>query len=322
MKINLIIDGNYILNKNTFALNKMKMLYGELQNSLERSLDTCKSWYHFDNIYLVSDSGKHSWRKKLYPEYKGNRSKSEEIDWEFVFTCYNEFKDTIPPNVELLEEDMVEGDDWISYIVHESNKKGFSNIIVSNDYDLKQLINFSLDKMAINIMTNEMFNREKVFLPQNYSVYISQLRRESKVVDLFNLNDDNEFLNFLNKFIEKREIHESLSVECLITKMISGDKSDNITSAYQSLTKTGKIRGIGEAGAKKLYNKYIEEFGEINLNDDDLLENIADLVREYKKAKYSEMDKIIEKLDLNMKLISLFKLPKNIKNIIKEKVEI
>jgi hypothetical protein len=54
-----------------------------------------------------------------------------------------------------------------------------------------------------------------------------------------------------------------------------GDKSDNIFSIYQTLTKSGKLQGIGESGAKKICEFYNTHF-DININintDDDTFKN-------------------------------------------------
>jgi len=313
MKINLIIDGNYILNKNVFTLHKYNVLFGELHESLEKSVNNFKSLHFFDNIFFVSDSGT-SWRKNLYSEYKAQRSKSSDIDWDFVYTAYKEFKSDLPPNITLLEETYIEGDDWISQIVLESNKEGYANVIISNDYDIKQLVRFSTSPLYINIMSNEMFNSEKVFLPKNYELFMQKLMEKSNEVDLFELSTDSETLAFFKRFIERRDPHLVDDKEVLITKIISGDKSDNIKSSYEKPTSTGKMRGIGEAGSKKIYDKYQEEFGDLDLNDEDLYDNIADLICEYKKASYQEINLIKKNLSDNMQLISLFDIPDHIKD--------
>lgn len=319
MKINLIIDGNYILNKSVFTLHKYKALFGELHESLEKTVKGFKSLYFFDNIFFVSDSGT-SWRKNIYTDYKANRSKSDDIDWDFVYTAYREFKEELPPNVTLLEAPQIEGDDWIARIVLESNKKGYANLIISNDHDIKQLLKFSLSPLYMNLMSNEMFNREKVFLPNNYEIFMQKLHQESNNNDLFNLSKDAETLNFLNKFTERREKHIVDDKESLITKVISGDKSDNIKSVFQKATKSGKMRGVGETGAKKIYKKYFEEFGEMDLDDNDLFENIADLVVENKKGSFDDIPKVVNRISDNLQLISLFDLPDYVVDQIDEKI--
>ena len=93
-------------------------------------------------------------------------------------------------------------------------------------------------------------------------------------------------------------------MESLVVKIISGDQSDNIGSVW-SQVKNGKKRGIGAKGAKGIYDTYILEFGEVNLEDPDLYENIADLICEKKKLSKTQIETIVENINSNVKLIDL-----------------
>jgi hypothetical protein len=152
-------------------------------------------------------------------------------------------------------------------------------------------------------MSNEMYNKEKLFMPKNYQLFINKVSKLSND-DIFNLNDNSEFLKLMDRFLTKYEIFEIDSTESLIIKLISGDKSDNIGSAW-SQTKNGKKRGIGEKGAKTIYDEYLKEFGEVSLTDPDLYENIADLICERKKVSKTQIESIVENLIENVKLIDL-----------------
>lgn len=304
MICDLIIDGNYILNKNTFTLHKNNLLFGGLHKSLEISISNYRKWYPFANVYLVSDSREKSWRKKLSTDYKATRKKDSDIDWDFVFGAYTEFKRSISEKgVKILEASSVEGDDWISFLTHKANSEGRSTIIVSNDHDIKQLVSYSLNPLYINIMSNEMMNKQKLFLPKNYQLFIDSLSRLNND-DIFDLNDNSEFLSLFNNFLSKYEISEADPVEALLVKVISGDASDNISSVW-SIVKAGKKRGIGDKGAKGVFQDYLVEFGEPNLADPDLAENIADLICERKKLSKTSITSIKENIDKNMCLINL-----------------
>ena len=248
MGVDLIIDGNYILSKLVFTLHKHNLLFGGLHKALENNITGYRKWYPFTNVYLVSDSKEKSWRKKLIDEYKGTRKKDTDIDWNFVYTAYGEFKEEVKSTMKVLEAPHIEGDDWISYLTEKANTEGRSVIIVSNDYDIKQMVNYSLDPLTINLMTNEMYNKEKLFLPKNYQVFLNKLSRLPND-DIFNLNDNVEFIGLLDNFINKYEVHEIDPMESLIIKIISGDSSDNISSVW-SVTKNGKKRGIADKGSE------------------------------------------------------------------------
>lgn len=303
MICDLIIDGNYILSKNTFTLHKNNLLFGALHKSLENTINNYRKWYPFANVYLVSDSKEKSWRKQLTTAYKATRKKDSDIDWNFVYTAYGEFKDSMKGLVKVLEAPHVEGDDWISFLVTKANNEGRSTIIVSNDYDIKQIVNYGLDPLFINIMTNEMYNKEKLFLPKNYQIFLNKVSKLPSD-DIFNLNDNTDFLLLLDKFINKYEINEINPIESLMVKIISGDTSDNIGSVW-SVVKNGKKRGIGAKGAQSIYDEYIVEFGEVNLGDPDLYENIADLICEKKKLSKTQIESIVDNIKDNMKLIDL-----------------
>jgi 5'-3' exonuclease len=303
MTCDLIIDGNYILSRLVFTLHKNNLLFGALHKSLENAISNYRRWYPFSNIYLVSDSKEKSWRKNIIKEYKGHRKKDSDIDWSFVYEAYGEFKDSLPSSVRVLEAPHVEGDDWISFLCDKSNSEGRSTIIVSNDHDIKQIVNYSLDPLFMNIMTNEMYNKEKLFLPKNYQIFFSKVKNIPND-DIFNLNDNTEFIKLLDRFMTKYEILEVDPVESLVIKIISGDQSDNIKSVW-SQTKNGKKRGIGSKGAKTIYDEYLVEFGDVNLKDPDLYENIADLICEKKKLSKTQIEKIVENIQFNVKLMDL-----------------
>jgi 5'-3' exonuclease len=303
MGVDLIIDGNFILSKLVFTLHKHNLLFGGLHKALEHNITGYRKWYPFANVFLVSDSKEKSWRKKIITEYKGTRKKDTDIDWNFVYTAYGEFKEEVKSTMKVLEAPHIEGDDWISYLTEKANSEGRSVIIVSNDYDIKQMVNYSLNPLTINLMTNEMYNKEKLFLPKNYQVFLNKLSRLPND-DIFNLNDNVEFIGLLENFINKYEVHEIDPMESLIIKIISGDSSDNISSVW-SVTKNGKKRGIGAAGAKTIYDEYLLEFGEVNLLDVDLHENIADLICEKKKLSKSQISPIVGNIEQNVRLIDL-----------------
>jgi 5'-3' exonuclease len=304
MVTDLIIDGNYVLAKLVFTLHKNNLLYGGLYKSLETTINTYRKWYPFSNIYLVSDSREKSWRKKISQSYKATRKKNTDIDWEFVYTAYNEFKTNTKQNfgIRVLEAPHIEGDDWISFLVERANNRNRSTIIISNDYDIKQLITYSLNPLVINIMSNEMYNKQKLFLPKNYQIFLNTMNKLEN--DLFELNDNYEFMNLLNTFIDKYEVHEVDTMQVLIVKLIAGDISDNISSAWYAI-KNGKKRGIADKGAKTLFNEYITNFGEPRLEDVDLIENIADLICEKKKLSKDSLVEIKNNIEHNMKLILL-----------------
>ena len=152
----------------------------------------------------------------------------------------------------------------------------------------------------------------------NYQILLNKVSKLDNN-DIFALNDNTDFLNLVSKFTTKYEINEVDSIESLVIKMISGDQSDNIKSVW-SVTKAGRNRGIGAKGAKSIYDEYLLEFGEINLTDPDLYENIADLICEKKKLSKSSIEDIVTNIRENVSLVDLrlSNLPQNIINKMEE----
>lgn len=305
----LIIDGDYILNRNVFSLNKDRLLYGNLYESLLLSTETYCNWFPFSKKYFISDT-KSNWRKEVYPEYKGNRSKDDVIDWEFVYTTYTEFKESIPHNMILREKPRVEGDDWISYLTKYHNSLGESVLIVSNDGDIKMLIESRKDYM--NIMVNEMFNKNYIFLPEDYKTWLSLYSDTLGPRDLF--DDDHNFkievVNFIELLIHQRDVHTVDHQRILFEKIITGDKGDNIKSVFIK-----NNRGLGKKSGEKLYDQYVELFGEPKF-DSDCFDRMSDLIMEFKKEDEDEIyDSIRGNIEFNNKLVNLHSIPNDIKKL-------
>ena len=170
-------------------------------------------------------------------------------------------------------------------------------------------------------MSNEIHNKQKVFLPKNYQLFLHSINKLDQN-DIFNLNNNQAFVNLISGFMNKYDINEVNTIEVLLIKLISGDVSDNISSAW-SVIKNGKRRGIGEVGAKSIFEEYISVFGDPYISDPDLSENIADLICEKKKLSKSTIPEIKSNIEENMKMIILDmdNIPKEIVNKMNEVYE-
>jgi 5'-3' exonuclease len=330
-KINLIIDGNYILSKAAFIAQKNKILYSELETILVKEIKTLSQLFSFNNIYFISDD-KNNWRKKFYTEYKAKRSKDSDIDWVFVYETYENFKQNIinMKSIKQIQINNAEGDDVISYIVKTSNEKGYSNLIISVDGDLYQLIDYDINKEYINIMFGNKQSDNRVYLPENYKVFFDYIDTNSKESSLFDMRDDDEdFATFLKSILRRGQIVEKNKEEELFIKIVSGDKGDNITSIYESMTTTGKPRGIGADGAKSVYSLYKEIYPEdINFLAPEIIDRLTDVICSIKKVEPDNVNGVKKNMDVkikrNLKLIVLndFYTPSEIKIDLKEKIMI
>lgn len=323
LKINLIIDGNYTLMKSVFMLDRLRTLYGDLETLLLRDYNNISNVFQYDMIYFVSDS-KTSWRKISYPEYKDGRKKDLKIDWNFVFETYESFKETITArnNCLVYTIDPFEGDDIIAHIITESNKEGYSNLIISNDADIHQFLKFSTADNWINIQYNHKFNDERLYVPKNYNLFFNHIE-ENSLQDIFDLNDDQEFVNHFDKLKNKCKLIEIDSEQSYFTKIVAGDKGDNIVSIAKF---DNEMRGIGKAGAETIWKMYKEKYpDEINFDDDLFIENLTDILSIYKKNKDTDFrNKLKENIIFTRKLTRLDAryLPNGMKEILKNNIKI
>lgn len=309
MKTALIIDGNYLLNKDVFVLYNIKTLHSDLLNLLRLDMEKLLKLYNFDKVYFVSDSKKGNWRKQFYIDYKGNREKDDKIDWEWVFNEFNIFIDEIGKNskVEQINIDYAEGDDIIAYLINNNNKIGYSNLVIASDGDLHQLMKFDINENYFNFMYNYKFSDERLYLPKNYNVFLYDKKRNASNL-LFDMNQDDEYFEFVEDLINRTKITEVSPEETLFIKCVHGDKGDNISSAYEKVGKTGKIMGIGKDGALSIYNLYKETYNneEIDFDSDDFINKCAEMVTYGKKIDdVDALETIKKRLKRNRKLTKL-----------------
>jgi len=299
ISLNLVVDGNFMLHKLIWPLIKMNTLYGDLMNALEINFKKHIEMYPFHQIWFVTDT-KYSWRKEIYSDYKGNRVKDESVDWEFIFNTFEEFKEKLDPKrFTVVSANGLEGDDWIAHIVKKSNENNISTLVMSTDGDLNQLLNWSINPFVINMQYRDTIGQEKVYFPTGYNIFVSALKKQE--IDLFELDWRQDFLVLIKTLKTKYTVMEIDPIESIFTKIVQGDKKDNVKSLYITYTTTNKPRGIGEAGAKKIWNNFRELNPDIfEFDSEKFREDLTELVCEYKKANPYDSD-IVNEITNNIK---------------------
>ncbi len=306
--INLIIDGSYILHKNVFTLDRMNSLYGDFHAALTNNVLKYTNMFKC-KVYIVFDSRMKSWRKEIYQEYKGKRKVDKEIDWKWIYEQLEVWIENarLDGQWNILQTDRVEGDDWIMTLVKANNKKGESNVVIASDGDLKQLLGFKGNQW-INLQISDIHNKEKIFLPEGYSIYLNQLITNAND-DPFNLvRRDMEWGDMLNSLLRDWQFEEVNPNKLLFCKLIHGDGGDNIPSVYYKEIKGGKLQGIGKAGAESIWELYINEYDEkIDTKDPLLKERIIECIELKNKTQFSDDVKktIRVNVDRNAKLMEL-----------------
>ena len=157
-KLTLIVDGNWLLMSRLSVLNNRYKdeleLCQELKLLMLKSMEiVLRQFPSIDNIIFVSDGG--SWRNKIKVpkfleeagiEYKGNREKSDEINWELIFDEFEKFISVLSSTgITVSRENGIEGDDWCWYWSTKLNEENTNCIIWTKDKDLTQLVKTNSD---------------------------------------------------------------------------------------------------------------------------------------------------------------------------------
>lgn len=301
IKISILIDGNYLLQKNLSSLWKNKILYSELYNVLEKDFGTVVHLFNFQKVYFISDS-RSNWRKDIYPDYKGTRKKDDDIDWKFVYQEYDELKTQVSAKktVDVIQIDRMEGDDIMAFVSKNLNKKGESTLIISCDSDLYELISCdNLDFSYISFMYNFKYNDERVYLPEGYKMFMNNITSNFEN-DIFQTNNEMEFVDFFDNFTSGKKIVE-INNEFELFRKIMGHGKDNIKSIFIQGN-----RGIGDAGILTIYTLYKDTYpGTIDFNSQIFKDNLIEIIKFHKRLDSSYDESILERLKRNLKIVKL-----------------
>ena len=138
-------------------------------------------------IIIFDGAGGSQRRRKIFPDYKGNRAvktkfnrynEFETVDDEHAsmrrqYTRLAQYLDCLP--VTLMAVDRVEADDIIAYIAHEVFTKDHEKVeIVSTDRDFLQLVNHRISvwsPIKKIYYTPDVMEEEFGFIPKNYLLY-------------------------------------------------------------------------------------------------------------------------------------------------------
>ena len=211
-----------------------------------------------------------SWRYKYYQDYKAGRSMSNggvEVDKDAYRKLIDEVSDELADNgVKSVKIDKAEADDIIA-VSAQTIGSNYDNVIIwSVDKDFNQLVNRN------NVVRYDTISH-RLFVP---AVVKPEL---------------------VSKF-SGMQVQQVDAVESILSKIISGDKSDNIDSILKTTT------NIGDAGAKKIIGLLTDKD---YVGDRDAFK--ANLISEactYKKVDEGTYGKAVsDKIDLNIKLMSL-----------------
>ena len=326
-KHTLLIDGNYFLHSRLFVLPRKKgekMLESEdSQNQLMRKLsidfasEVRKMRPFIDQIVVAVDSK--SWRKDLFPDaqYKGTRVQDDSIDWSAVFNVYKEWQDTLEAKGVIVHQvNGAEADDVLFGWSTQLNSEGRNCIIWTGDRDLIQLVNYNDSTDAYSLWYYN--SKKKLMVFEGFNDIINQdeasdMSDEDLLFDMSaGLSASGLAKKELRNWIEKNKV-ETIEVNCddyIFTKILQGDKSDNIKAVvtWTKQTKSGKIinYSITEKQANKILDQYKKEEGQFTIDlffNRTQVDKIVDTI--YRVVGKSDPNEIKVRFNQNLDLMLL-----------------
>lgn len=329
----LIFDGDYFFNRSLYSSNiKIKRNEKMLDGYLDRQKYMQRLLFDFayainlfkpliTDVIFVSDSG--SWRKDEMKfdnsvNYKGNRSdKKQKINWD----GFNEIKDALKyflneNGVSFFSVQKAEGDDLICLLVNHFINSNTDCLFYSGDSDLKQLISFD----------SENENKTMMFCPVSKNLYVSNSfnfwYNESESIDDYLFSGKKKKSMAFNAIFDgilndKINLVPENPFYCLFSKIVMGDKSDDIPNV---------CRGVGKVKTQNIFNSVNSHY-DLSEDTSDMLNfefwDYVSSVISNKFTKQCTKDVILERLKRNLKLVTLNEkiIPEKIKNALNKDLE-
>lgn len=278
----LIFDGNYLFYKsmsvaNGYAKNSKKQILSDEEdvNVLVRKVatDFVSTLNRFQNVSkIIFTKDVSSWRKKFYPDYKGNRKKDSNINWTNMFNAMDEFLEILKTKgviVSTLEG--AEGDDlmylWSNHFL---NTKTCSTVVCTGDGDLHQIIDYNDE--VFSVIFNNNSTQRKFVVKENFNEYLLKtMPDDSDKFDFDNVFSDNFSVldvspeDSLCEAMAHVDVDEIKPIEVSLYKAICGDDGDNIPSVYSWINDKKAIKRITRSHYMKLKDALIEQYGEIDM---------------------------------------------------------
>ena len=344
-KHTLLIDGNYFLHSRLFVLprNKVvnKMSDKESQKILMRKLnidfasEIRKMGPFIDQVVVAVDAK--SWRKDLFPEaqYKGTREYDDTIDWEAVFNVYQEWQKILATKGVIIHQiDGAEADDvlfgWSTLL----NNQGKNCIVWTGDRDLIQLVNYN---DAMDSYTLWYYNSSRNLIAfEGFTELLEKEKADNISNDdlLFNMSSNevmhDKMINDLKQWINKNNVSVE-EVDCdtfIFSKILQGDKSDNIKSVvtWTKATSKGSIRNysISEKMSIKVLKQFYKECGDFKIDmffNQDAVNHISDIIHRVVKRSTEEEIKVRFNQNIDLMLLHYNTIPEAIQTEIYKNIE-
>ena len=326
-KHSLLIDGNYFLHSRLFVLPRKKgqQLLGtqDSQAGLMRKLcidfasEIRKMSAFVDQVVVAVDAK--SWRKDLFPDaqYKGTRTHDDSINWEGVFHVYSEFQSILAKQGVIIHQiNGAEADDVLFGWSTQLNNQGKNCIVWTGDRDLIQLVNYNKATDAYSLWYYN--SKRKLIAFEGFEDVLNERKTDTMSNEdmLFNMSSNNvlhdRMKQDLSDWVHKNkvQIEEINCDDFIFSKILQGDKSDNIQSVvtWTKTAKSGKIMNysITEKNAYKILDQYKKEHGDFTIDqffNKESVDSIVDII--YRVIGKSDHKEIKPRFNQNLDLMLL-----------------
>ena len=344
-KHTLIIDGNYFVHSRLFVLPRPKnkpLLDDEDGKSqfmrklcIDFASEVRKMTPFVDQIVVAVDSK--SWRKDLFPEaeYKGTRVADNSVNWGNVFDTYTAFQEILASKgVVIHKVDGAEADDILFGWSTQLNNEGKNCIVWTGDRDLIQLVDYNKATDAYTLWYYNSKRRLIAFEGFEETLANSTTSEMSNDDMLFNMGSQEVLGDKLKEDMNAWVLKNGVTIEeinCddfIFSKILQGDKSDNIKSVvtWSKKTSSGSIRNysITEKHANTILAKYSETEGEFHIDhffNKERVDRLVDVIHEVVGKLEKEEIKVRFNQNLDLMLLHYNTIPEAIQKGIYSEIE-
>ena len=156
----IIIDGSSYIFRAYYAIQRLSTSKGFPTNAIYGFIQMLMKVLEVEKptkLLIAFDTGKPTFRKEMYPEYKANRAAPPD-DLKVQFEPIQHAVDCF--GINRLHADGFEADDVIATVARKAAKEGYQVEIITGDKDLMQLVE---DKITLyDTMKEKRYNREGV----------------------------------------------------------------------------------------------------------------------------------------------------------------
>ncbi len=269
------------------------------------------------------------------PLYKGTRKQKSDVDWTAVYQIYEEFQEIMQKHgVTVHQISGAEADNVLFGWSTMLNDRGKSCIVWTGDRDLIQLVNHS---SANDAHTVWYYNTKRTLYA--YPGFVNDMETsaaQNMEADdmLFNMNGQHmrrdDYQSRILDWVKENKVTVE-EVDCdkfIFTKMLVGDKSDNIQSVvtWQKEMKNGNLRtySITDKMAEKIFDQFTKEHKDFTIDylfSSEHKDALSDII--YRVTGHSNTSLIKVNLTKNIALMLLHTrtIPDSIQKAIFEAIE-